>query len=242
MYLDVRLLFLDLRERLTSLALRLAAGLLSAVLVAGFAIEGWRRMQEARACLRTSSSPGVGTYELLAGLMLGGLYRDIVGETLAAVAGREHPEVLEVGHGPGHLAERLLAGRGDLRWTGLDIDPAMVAAAGARLGRAGLAERARFVEGDVAAMPFDDASFDLVVSSLSAHHWPDAAAGFREIQRVLRPGGTALVFDLPAGWGHAETGSQGIAAAGASFADIRRGRLRGVGPVTIVWRVTLRRS
>jgi SAM-dependent methyltransferase len=102
-----------------------------------------------------------------------------------------------------------------------------------------LGGRASLVEGDVASMPFEADAFDLVVSSLSAHHWPDAEAGFREIGRVLRPGATALVFDLPESWGHAETGSAGIGAAGVAFEAPERSRMRGLGPWTLVWRVEL---
>jgi ubiquinone/menaquinone biosynthesis C-methylase UbiE len=50
--------------------------------------------------------------------------------------------------------------------------------------------------GDVAALPFGEASFDVVVSTLSAHNWPDPAAGLAELYRVLRPGGVAWVYDL----------------------------------------------
>jgi ubiquinone/menaquinone biosynthesis C-methylase UbiE len=200
-----------------------------------------RWLDDVRASMRTSSTPGVRVYELMAGGVLGGLYRDIAEDALTALDEVDAPEVLEIGHGPGHLAGRLLAGRSDLRWTGLDVDAAMVAAAEGRVARLGYDHRTRHIEGDVAAMPFDDASFDLVVSSLSAHHWPDPGAGFREIRRVLRPGGTALVFDLPATWGHAETGSAGIQAASPVFDDVIRTRFRGIGPVAIVWRVALRK-
>jgi ubiquinone/menaquinone biosynthesis C-methylase UbiE len=190
---------------------------------------------------RTSSSPGAGFYDAAAGLLLGGYYDDIAADSAATLGGTGSPSVLEVGPGPGHLAERLLTLVPDLHWTGLDIDPAMLAAARARLGRSGLDERANLVEGDVAALPFGDASFDLVVSSFSAHHWPDAEAGFAEIRRVLRPGATALVYDLPPSWGHVETGSSGIHGAAAAFGEPRVSRMRGLGPFTIVSRVELRR-
>ena len=49
------------------------------------------------------------------------------------------------------------------------------------------------------ALVFGDASFDIIVSTFSMHHWSDPAAGLREIQRVLRPGGRALIWDLRAG-------------------------------------------
>lgn len=189
----------------------------------------------------TSSSPGAAAYGVVAGLFLGGYYDDIAADCAATLADRGSPSVLEIGPGPGHLAVRLLSLMPGARWTGLDIDPAMLTAARRRLASAGLGGRAGLVEGDVAAMPFEDASFDLVVSSLSAHHWPDAEAGFREIRRVLRPGATALVFDLPATWGHRETGSLGIGGATAAFGAPEVGRMRGLGPLTLVHRVRLRR-
>jgi ubiquinone/menaquinone biosynthesis C-methylase UbiE len=56
--------------------------------------------------------------------------------------------------------------------------------------------RPSFVVDDVASVAFPDGSFDLVVSTLSMHHWADPAAGLAEIGRVLRPGGRALVWDF----------------------------------------------
>ena len=55
--------------------------------------------------------------------------------------------------------------------------------------------RPSLLVGDVAALAFPDRSFDLVVSTLSMHHWADPTAGLAEIGRVLRPGGRALVLD-----------------------------------------------
>lgn len=190
--------------------------------------------------LRTSSSPSIGLYDLLAGSFLGGYYEEVARDCVAALAGAPEAGVLEIGPGPGHVAELLLAAAPDMTWTGLDIDAGMLAATRARLEDAGLAERATFVEGDVGWMPFDDASFDLVVSSLSAHHWPDPDTAFGEIRRVLRPGACALVYDIPGWWGRIETGSRGIGAAdGDDVRSVRR--VRGVGPLTLISRVELRR-
>jgi SAM-dependent methyltransferase len=102
--------------------------------------------------------------------------------------------VLEVGCGPGHLARRLA--RHGLKVTGVDLDPAMVARARAGAGRRGDAGHPRlaFLVGDAAALAFPDGAFDLVVSTLSVHHWADPAAGLAEVGRVLRPGGRALVW------------------------------------------------
>ena len=197
-------------------------------------------IRRAAKSMRTSSAPGSGAYELAAGWFLGGYYRDIASDCTAALAGVAEPSILEIGPGPGHLAERLLDLLPDAHWMGLDVDPAMLDAAECRLVRAGTRGRATLVEADVAQMPFPDASFDLVVSSLSAHHWPDAERGFGEIRRVLRPAGRALVYDLPTRWAHAETGYAGLAAADAVFGTHARTRAKGVGPLTIVWRADLR--
>lgn len=199
-----------------------------------------RSVQAAVRRLHTSSSPSIGLYDLLAGSFLGGYYEEVADDCVATLAGAPEAGVLEIGPGPGHLAELLLTAVPDMTWTGLDIDAGMLAATRARLEDAGFGDRASFVEGDVGWMPFDDASFDLVVSSLSAHHWPDPETAFGEIRRVLRPGAHALVYDIPGWWGRIETGSRGI---GAADGDDIRGvhRIRGLGPLTLISRVDLRR-
>jgi SAM-dependent methyltransferase len=50
----------------------------------------------------------------------------------------------------------------------------------------------------VAALAFPDGSFDLVVSTLSMHHWADPTAGVAEIGRVLRPGAPGAGLGLAA--------------------------------------------
>jgi ubiquinone/menaquinone biosynthesis C-methylase UbiE len=56
--------------------------------------------------------------------------------------------------------------------------------------------RPEFQAGDVADLKFPDASFDIVVSTLSMHHWADPTRGMAEIGRVLRPDGRALIWDF----------------------------------------------
>jgi SAM-dependent methyltransferase len=189
--------------------------------------------------LHTSSAPGTGPYELAAGLFLGGWYDDLADDCAVALAGVDSPAILEIGPGPGHLAERLLARLPDATWTGVDVDAGMLEAAGRRIAAAGHGGRGSLILADVAGMPVVDASVDLVVSSLSAHHWINAEAGFREIRRVLRPDGRALIVDLPAGLAHLEGGSRGLGAADLVFAAPARRRFRGVGPWTIAWQVEL---
>lgn len=142
---------------------------------------------------------GAGLYNAVAPRLLGPLYRRVAGEVVASVgqpATREISAVLEIGSGPGELAleiARRLPG-GDV--VGIDLAETMVDRATGRARAEGQEERVRFHLADAAALPLADGSFDVVVSTLSLHHWSDPAAVFAEIARVLRPGGVALVYDL----------------------------------------------
>jgi ubiquinone/menaquinone biosynthesis C-methylase UbiE len=109
--------------------------------------------------------------------------------------------VLEVGCGSGALSIRLAADHG-LAVTAVDVDPGEIRRARENAARATSAGRAspEFVVADVARLPFDDASFDLVVSTFSMHHWDDKATGLAEVWRVLRPGSRALIWDLRRGF------------------------------------------
>ena len=53
----------------------------------------------------------------------------------------------------------------------------------------------RFIHGEAEELPFDDGSFDLVLSTVSFHHWMDQDKGLREIERVLVPGGDFILAD-----------------------------------------------
>jgi SAM-dependent methyltransferase len=140
-----------------------------------------------------------GAYDALSHrLLLGSLFERIAAD-VAAVA-PEDARVLEVGCGPGRLSMRLARQHG-LDVTGLDLDPAMIERARANADRPGNGDERRpsFLIGDVASLAFPDGSFDLVVGTLSMHHWADPTAGLAEIGRVLRPGRRTLLWDFRPG-------------------------------------------
>jgi SAM-dependent methyltransferase len=140
-------------------------------------------------------------YDAMSRLLFGSLFQPIAAD-IAATAEATAPEgarVLEVGCGPGHLSLRLARQHG-LDTTGLDLDPAMIERARANAERGGDERRPSFLVGDVASMPFPDGTFDLVVSTMSMHHWADPTAGLAEMARVLRPGARALVWDFRPGF------------------------------------------
>jgi SAM-dependent methyltransferase len=137
-------------------------------------------------------------YDALSRLLLGPLVERIAADVAAVTPAGAR--VLEVGCGPGHLSIRLARHHG-FDVTGLDLDLAMVARARANADRPGNSDRRRpsLLVGDVAALAFPDRSFDLVVSTLSMHHWANPTAGLAEIGRVLRPGARALIWDFRPG-------------------------------------------
>jgi ubiquinone/menaquinone biosynthesis C-methylase UbiE len=133
-----------------------------------------------------------------------GRYEDSLFGPIAADIAAAAPTgaaVLEAGCGSGALSVRLAADHG-MRVTAFDIDPEEILRARERARPFADAGRPTptFLVADVARMPFDDASFDLVVSTFSMHHWDDKVAGLTDISRVLRHGSQALIWDLRRGF------------------------------------------
>jgi len=127
-------------------------------------------------------------YDLVARRLLRGFYRRLAADIAGTAP--DGAAVLDVGTGPGVLLVELAGRRPDLTLTGLDLSADMAAAANRNLGRDAVHV------GDVTHLPFPDGSFDLVVSSLSLHHWDEPGAAAPELARVLRPGGRLCVYDM----------------------------------------------
>jgi ubiquinone/menaquinone biosynthesis C-methylase UbiE len=104
--------------------------------------------------------------------------------------------LLDIGTGPGWLLMRIHNQLPDLRVTGLDVSSSMVAKARENIEKAGLSGVIEMQEGRADALPFDDNTFDVVVSTGSIHHWKQPEAGLNEVRRVLKPGGYALIYDI----------------------------------------------
>jgi ubiquinone/menaquinone biosynthesis C-methylase UbiE len=109
---------------------------------------------------------------------------------------RQGNSVLEIGCGTGTLtlAAKEQAGSSG-RVAGIDIAPEMVAKAKKKAARNGA--DVSFTEGSIAAIPFPEKSFDVVMCSFMIFHMPGDVQkeGITEIFRVLKPGGHLFVFD-----------------------------------------------
>jgi ubiquinone/menaquinone biosynthesis C-methylase UbiE len=104
--------------------------------------------------------------------------------------------VLDIGTGSGLLAIELAkAGGRNLDIIALDISENMIKKARENAERCGVANRIKFVVGTAAALPFPDDSFDLVISYASLHHWFEPEAVFKEIARVTKVSGCAIIRD-----------------------------------------------
>jgi ubiquinone/menaquinone biosynthesis C-methylase UbiE len=99
-------------------------------------------------------------------------------------------DVLDVCTGPGTLA--MQAARSARRVVGVDFSPRMLEECRRRAAEAGL-KNLETVEADGQALPFGGASFDRAFSMFGLIFFPDRNQGFRELHRVLRPGGRAVV-------------------------------------------------
>ena len=100
-------------------------------------------------------------------------------------------EILDVGTGTGFMA-LMLAEMGH-KTTGLDITEAMLDKA--RQKANGNNQRISFQVGDAENLPFDDASFDAIVSRYLIWTLPDPLRALREWLRVIRPGGTIICIE-----------------------------------------------
>jgi ubiquinone/menaquinone biosynthesis C-methylase UbiE len=111
----------------------------------------------------------------------------------AAISSGEY--VLDVGCGTGTLAVAAAQAAPGATVTGLDADPSILAKARRRAADAGL--EIGFDEGMSTALPYADASFDVVLATLFFHHLRDEGKRQTadEIARVLRPGGRLVVAD-----------------------------------------------
>jgi ubiquinone/menaquinone biosynthesis C-methylase UbiE len=105
--------------------------------------------------------------------------------------------VLDVGCGTGSLA---IAAKGHVGAAGevfgVDASPEMITRATSKAAKAGI--DARFQHAVAEALPFSDARFDVVLSTLMLHHLPHTVRQqcVHEIRRVLEPGGRVLIVDF----------------------------------------------
>ena len=130
--------------------------------------------------------------------------------------------VLDIPCGGGFAFRGLGTGQ-VVRYVAADISPYMLARARREASRRGVQDAIEFVEADVTALRFADASFDVCVTYNGLHCLPDPRAALGELTRVLRPGGTLRGTSCVTGRGSRQD---------ALIAMLRRGGVFGNTPRT----------
>ncbi len=114
------------------------------------------------------------------------------GEDLQALVSlvADHPggRVLDLGCGGGHVTFNVARHASEVM--AYDLSQEMLDVVAGEAMKRGLSN-VRTRKGVAEKLPFDDASFDMVLSRFSAHHWQDLELALREVSRVLKPGGVA---------------------------------------------------
>jgi ubiquinone/menaquinone biosynthesis C-methylase UbiE len=104
--------------------------------------------------------------------------------------------LVDAGCGPGHLISAIARKFPHVNIIGIDISPEMLNMAVNNLTLSPQKTQVHFQVADVQHLPLTDNCLDLVVSTLSLHHWPNPEQALNEIYRVIKPGGQLLIFDL----------------------------------------------
>lgn len=138
-----------------------------------------------------------GQYDLFVQIMTRGR-ETALRENMIAMAGvTAGTAVLDVGCGTGSLTRQAKIAAGSSgRVCGIDAAPEMIEVARSKAAQKRL--DVEFQVGVIEALPFLDATFDLILSSLMFHHLPGdlKRRGLIEMRRVLKPGGRIAIFDL----------------------------------------------
>jgi len=138
--------------------------------------------------------PGSVFYNALSSSMIFAKHYELAAQDI--VSHCSQGTLLDIGTGPARLLLKLHQQSAGMRLVGIDSSAAMVTQAKQNVAQAGLSEFIEVKEGSASSIPFPDQSFDIVVSTVSMHHWKQPEASLNEIYRVLKDNSFALIYDL----------------------------------------------
>ncbi len=141
-------------------------------------------------------------YRLLSrGPLMQRMYRRVAADLVEALP---HDSLLvDIGAGPGHLVSIVATQRPDVRLAALDRSFSMLRPSHLRPGDTPGLRPVLRLAGDSAALPLQVACCDLAVATFSFHTWEYPVQGIKEMQRLLKPGGRAWIYEMnrEATWG-----------------------------------------
>jgi len=140
---------------------------------------------------KKSGKKGSGNMDEIAKTIFAPIYPAIA-ENIIRRFGITKGVCIDIGSGPASLSIAV-ARISDLSVTALDYSDEMHEAAAKNIAKAGLSERISLMCGDVHNLPLDDDYADLIISRGSMFFWDDIHKAFREIYRILKPGGKTYI-------------------------------------------------
>ncbi len=135
-------------------------------------------------------------YDLMNGLMSGGLDRRWRRKAVKLLTPRSGGRYLDVGCGTGDLAMEILRQCPAAEVIGIDPAEEMLAIAKAKIARKGIADRASFQPGDAESLDFADGELAGVISAFCLRNIAHRAKALAEMRRVIAPGGRAVILEL----------------------------------------------
>lgn len=144
--------------------------------------------------IKTEKIPEVlaASYEKAARLVVEPYYRKVAEKIVSSgVTGF----LLDLGTGPGYLPIEIAKRCPEAHIIGIDLSAKLIRAARANAAKAGLSDRLGFEIGNAAGLRFQNASFDMIISTGMLHSLKVPEKVLQEIHRLLKTGGKAWIFD-----------------------------------------------
>ena len=135
-------------------------------------------------------------YDRMNTLMTFGLDRLWTRRATACATASSPRSILDVATGTADIALRLSKSAPRARITGIDLSDGMLAIGRRKVEEAGLSDHIVLERADCLDLPFADDTFDAVTVAYGVRNFDNLAAGYAEMLRVLRPGGTITVVEL----------------------------------------------
>ena len=135
-------------------------------------------------------------YDLLNRVLSAGIDRYWRWRAVRMLDDEQPRRVLDVATGTADLALRIERTLHPRETVGIDLSTEMLSRGRDKIERKGLSPRITLQKADAAALPFNDASFDAAFVAFGVRNFEDLDAGLRDIQRVLRPGGSLIVLEF----------------------------------------------
>lgn len=108
----------------------------------------------------------------------------------------DHAKILDIATGTGDLAILMADMLDGADITGVDLSEGMIEVGRRKVAERNLSERIHFAAADCLSLPFADNSFDCITCAYGVRNFENLAAGYAEMQRVLRPGGLLVIVEL----------------------------------------------